>query len=170
MVFVFKNGTVVSWGVKRYQMSAYLDTIRLFADKPVSFRVRDEFSYQFGDKTAIEPHDFFDVDCLLHHIKLTVNTEICDLFIYYPLCFKLSHSSVSIIYSRRRTPILDLTDFLFQRYIFTFLCLQQKKYFEGFANFILEKRYWMQTRNVWPSCKKEFNVCKYNDNNLTKHL
>ena len=64
LVFVFKNGTVVSWGVKRYQMSAYLDTIRLFADKPVSFRVRDEFSYQFGDKTAIEPHDFFDVDCL----------------------------------------------------------------------------------------------------------
>lgn len=64
LVFVFKNGTVVSWGVKRYQMNAYLDTIRLFADKPVSFRVRDEFSYQLGDKTAIEPHDFFDVDCL----------------------------------------------------------------------------------------------------------
>lgn len=64
LVFVFKNGTVVSWGVKRYQMSAYLDTIRLFADKPISFRVRDEFSYQVSDKTAIEPHDFFDVDCL----------------------------------------------------------------------------------------------------------
>ncbi len=64
LVFVFKNGTVVSWGVKRYQMSAYLDTIKLFAVKPVSFRVRDEFSYQPGEKTAIEPHDFFDVDCL----------------------------------------------------------------------------------------------------------
>ena len=64
LVFVFKNGTVVSWGVKRYQMNAYLDTIRLFADKPVPFRVRDEFSYQLSDKTAIEPHDFFDVDCL----------------------------------------------------------------------------------------------------------
>ncbi len=64
LVFVFKNGTVVSWGVKRYQMSAYLDTIRLFADRPVSFRVHDEFSYQLSDKTAIEPHDFFDVDCL----------------------------------------------------------------------------------------------------------
>jgi uncharacterized Rmd1/YagE family protein len=64
LVFVFRNGTVVSWGVKRYQLSAYLDTIKLFADKPVAFRVRDEFSYQLGDKTAIEPHDFFDVDCL----------------------------------------------------------------------------------------------------------
>ena len=64
LVFVFKNGTVVSWGFKRYQISAYLDTIRLFADKPISFRVRDEFNYQLGDKTLIEPHDFFDVDCL----------------------------------------------------------------------------------------------------------
>ena len=63
-VFVFKNGTVVSWGVKRYQMSAYLDTIKLFAIKPVPFRVRDEFSFKLGEKTSIEPHDFFDVDCL----------------------------------------------------------------------------------------------------------
>ncbi|ETO94447.1 RMD1 family protein [Legionella oakridgensis] len=63
-VFVFKNGTVVSWGVKRHQVNAYLDTIRLFADKPITFRVHDEFSYQMSDKTAIEPHDYFDVDCI----------------------------------------------------------------------------------------------------------
>ncbi|AHE65723.1 RMD1 family protein [Legionella oakridgensis] len=63
-VFVFKNGTVVSWGVKRHQINAYLDTIRLFADKPITFRVHDEFSYQMSDKTAIEPHDYFDVDCI----------------------------------------------------------------------------------------------------------
>ena len=64
LVFVFKNGTVVSWGVKRHQINAYLDTIRLFADKPISFHVHDEFNYQLGERTAIEPHDFFDVDCL----------------------------------------------------------------------------------------------------------
>ena len=64
LVFVFKNGTVVSWGIKRHRITAYLDTIRLFADKPIPFPVHDEFSYQFDDKTSIEPHDFFDVDCL----------------------------------------------------------------------------------------------------------
>ena len=64
LVFVFKNGTVVSWGIKRHHITAYLDTIRLFSDKPISFPVHDEFSYQYGDKTSIEPHDFFDVDCL----------------------------------------------------------------------------------------------------------
>jgi required for meiotic nuclear division protein 1 len=63
-IFVFKNGTVVSWGVKRHQISTYLETIKRFADKPVSFLVGDEFSYQIGGKTAIEPHGFFDVDCL----------------------------------------------------------------------------------------------------------
>lgn len=64
LIFVFKNGTVVSWGVKRYQVKHYLDIIKQFADKPISFLVRDEFSYKLGDKTAIEPHGFFDVDCL----------------------------------------------------------------------------------------------------------
>lgn len=64
LVFVFKNGTVVSWGIKRHQVSAYIDTILLFAYKPISFRVHDEFIYRPGDKTTIEPHDYFDVDCL----------------------------------------------------------------------------------------------------------
>ena len=63
-VFVFKNGTVVSWGVKRHQINVYLKTVILFANKPIVFPVHDEFSYQLGDKTSIEPHDYFDVDCL----------------------------------------------------------------------------------------------------------
>ena len=63
-VFVFKNGTVVAWGVKRYQINDYLNSIKLLIDKPVAILVHDEFHYQLSDKTAIEPHDFFDVDCL----------------------------------------------------------------------------------------------------------
>ncbi len=64
LIFIFKNGTVVSWGIKRHQVKNYLNIINLFVEKPVSFLVRDEFSYQIGEKTAIEPHGFFDVDCL----------------------------------------------------------------------------------------------------------
>lgn len=63
-LYVFKNGTVVSWGIKRHRINHYLDIIKPFMDKPVPFRVRDQCSYQIGEKTAIEPHDFFDVDCL----------------------------------------------------------------------------------------------------------
>src|SRR3990167_7928544 len=63
-IFVFKNGTVVSWGIKRYRMIGHLENIRPFADKPIPFRVRDQCSYTIGTKTLIEPHDFFDVDCL----------------------------------------------------------------------------------------------------------
>lgn len=64
LIFVFKNGTVVSWGVKRYEINHYLNTIKLLIDKPATLLVHDEFHYQIADKTAIEPHDFFDVDCL----------------------------------------------------------------------------------------------------------
>lgn len=63
-LFIFKNGTVVAWGVKRYQIATYLNLIKPFVDKPITFRVRDQFSYQLGDKTAIASHPFFDVDCL----------------------------------------------------------------------------------------------------------
>lgn len=63
-IFIFKNGTVVSWGIKRYQISDYLNTLKKLIDKPVEILVHDEFHYQIGDKTCIEPHDYFDVDIL----------------------------------------------------------------------------------------------------------
>lgn len=65
MLFIFKNGTIVTWGLKRYQVKKYLLTIQSFADKPIPFLVRDEYSYQMGEKTSIEPHGFFDVDCFV---------------------------------------------------------------------------------------------------------
>ncbi|MDP3559615.1 MAG: RMD1 family protein [Legionellaceae bacterium] len=63
-LFVFKNGTIVAWGLKRYQMTYYVDFIKEFSEKPTLVVVHDEFSYRTSDKTAIEPHDYFDVDCL----------------------------------------------------------------------------------------------------------
>lgn len=63
-IFIFKNGTVVSWGVKRYQINDYLNTIKMLVTKPIALFIHDEFHYQLGSKTSIEPHDFFDVDCL----------------------------------------------------------------------------------------------------------
>lgn len=64
IIFVFKNGTLVSWGFKRYQIKSYLDTITLFSHKPIAIRVHDEVVFVEGNKTSIEPHGFFDVDCL----------------------------------------------------------------------------------------------------------
>lgn len=64
LLFVFKNGTFVSWGIKRHQIDHYIKIMLRFANKPVSFLVRDEFSYKLNGKISIEPHDFFDVDCI----------------------------------------------------------------------------------------------------------
>ena len=79
LIFIFKNGTVVAWGVKRYQMKAHLDIIRQFTDKPISFHVHDEFSYQLDDTTEIKPHDYFDVDCL----RIDGNSEELKLSLSY---------------------------------------------------------------------------------------
>jgi len=81
LVFVFKNGTVVSWGVKRHQINKYLNTIISFATKPINFSVHDEFSYRTGSKTAIEPHDYFDVDCLT--IDSDLDSDVLKLSLSY---------------------------------------------------------------------------------------
>ncbi len=78
-IFVFKNGTLVSWGLKRYEMKEYLSIIKSLMDKPVGISVHDEFHYQIGDATAIEPHDFFDVDCL----TIDENTDEVKLSLSY---------------------------------------------------------------------------------------
>jgi uncharacterized Rmd1/YagE family protein len=111
LVFIFKNGTVVSWGVKRYEINNYLNTIKLLIDKPITLLVHDEFHYQIADKTAIEPHDFFDVDCLTienesdelklslsygfsQSVKLQYFETIIDALIekYNPMIQALSHN------------------------------------------------------------------------------
>lgn len=64
VMFIFKNGTVVSWGFKRYVMTPYIESIKQFANKPIAFQVHDEFSFRFGEYTTIKPYDYFDVDCI----------------------------------------------------------------------------------------------------------
>ncbi|MDF1646566.1 MAG: RMD1 family protein [Legionellaceae bacterium] len=64
LIFIFKNGTIVSWGLKRHEIDIHLNEISLFTDKPTHFLVHDEFTYRTGEKTTIEPHEYFDVDCL----------------------------------------------------------------------------------------------------------
>ncbi|KTC97311.1 hypothetical protein Lgee_1972 [Legionella geestiana] len=63
-IYLFKNGTLVSWGLKRYRMRFWLDLIRPFAEGPIKIPVHDEFIYRLGEKTSIGPHDYFDVDCV----------------------------------------------------------------------------------------------------------
>lgn len=82
LIFIFKNGTVVSWGIKRHAIHPYLETFKLFAEKPVLFQVRDEFIYLHGgNKTAIEPHGYFEVDCLT--IDETMDNDDFKLSISY---------------------------------------------------------------------------------------
>lgn len=82
IIFIFKNGTVVSWGIKRHAIHPYLEAIKPFAEKPISFQVRDEFIYLTGqNKTTIGPHGYFEVDCL--SIDKSLDTDDIRLSISY---------------------------------------------------------------------------------------
>ena len=65
LIYIFKDGTVVSWGIQRYRIKPYLNQIVKFALHPLPFQVHDEFSYSLGETTKIAPHGYYDVDCLM---------------------------------------------------------------------------------------------------------
>lgn len=111
LIFVFKNGTLVTWGLKRHQAQVLIDLIKQFADKQVHYNVHDEFSFKIGNKIGIEPHDYFDVDIitldddneeiklsfsygLSQSVKLQYFETVIDALIekYTPFIHTLSHN------------------------------------------------------------------------------
>ncbi|WP_367608258.1 RMD1 family protein [Legionella sp. W05-934-2] len=64
MGFLFKNGTLVTWGYKRYEAKRLVSKIKRHCQNPIKYHPHDEFSYRLGDETTIKPHEYFDVDCL----------------------------------------------------------------------------------------------------------
>lgn len=61
--YVFSNGTIVAWNLKRYQMKAYFDWILLACTGALAQPLFDGFFVQQDTKTTAKPHDFFNVDC-----------------------------------------------------------------------------------------------------------
>ena len=62
--FVFANGSVVTWGVKRHQINGYIQLVRPFATGLAKTIIQDEFFYQAGEVTSIKPHPSFNLDCI----------------------------------------------------------------------------------------------------------
>lgn len=62
--YVFSNGTVVTWGVKRHQTPKYLEWLAPFCEGLLDKFLWDDFSYSISDKTSIAPHPYFSVDCI----------------------------------------------------------------------------------------------------------
>jgi required for meiotic nuclear division protein 1 len=65
LTYVFENGTIVCWGVKRYRIPIIKNLLLPFCFEPLNIRVEDDFCYTIGETISIRPHGFFDVDCLV---------------------------------------------------------------------------------------------------------
>jgi len=63
--YVFANGTLVGWNIKRYQMLPYLKLVEPACIGKFPKPLFDGFSYKFGEKTTIRPHGYFNVECLV---------------------------------------------------------------------------------------------------------
>ncbi len=78
IVFVFTNGTWVSWGLKAHEARAHLQKLQPFQSKTLSSQLSEGFSYQYGTKTSIHPHRYFNVECITlenneHDVKLALS-------------------------------------------------------------------------------------------------
>lgn len=81
LMHVFKDGTVVFWGLKRHRVKIYLEQILRFSQHPLPLQVHDEFSFSLGEKTQITPHGYYDVDCLI--IDKSIDDEDVRLSLSY---------------------------------------------------------------------------------------
>lgn len=63
-IYIFANGSIVSWGIKRYLFTNYLDMFAFAYVSPLKKIIIDKSVFNFGNKTTAKPHRYFNVDCL----------------------------------------------------------------------------------------------------------
>lgn len=66
-LYVFQKGTIVAWNLKRYQLPQYFNMLDQVGINKMTAPMLDKFFYQIGKETKIEPHRYFNVDCLTLH-------------------------------------------------------------------------------------------------------
>lgn len=78
ILYLFQNGTLVSWGIKQYKIIETIHNIEhTFVDKIPAY-IHESFHYQMGPKSKMEPHPYFNVDCIIleseeKDIKLSIS-------------------------------------------------------------------------------------------------
>lgn len=77
--YIFANGTVVTWNVKRFEIRDFFTQILPACIAPLKKPLTDEFSYRLSNRTNLLPHPYFNVDCLL----LEENTSELKLSLSY---------------------------------------------------------------------------------------
>lgn len=62
--FVFNNGTLITWNVKRYQSEEYIALIEPALEQPIGKPILDEFTYMVDEQTTMKPHEYYDIDVI----------------------------------------------------------------------------------------------------------
>lgn len=62
--FIFANGTLITWQVKRFQCQEYIHFLAPTIHQRLDSPIYDEFSYKMATETSIKPHHYYDIDVL----------------------------------------------------------------------------------------------------------
>lgn len=125
--YVFANGTVVSWHLKRHQMQTYLRQIKPMCVGPLRKPIFDGFYYTIGAKTTIQPHGYFNLDVMSlesdepdiklslsygfsQSIKLRYYEQMLDSLIeqYTPYLSRLSGTRIKTSRTRMRSILANI--------------------------------------------------------------
>src|SRR3990167_5925309 len=63
-VYVFTNGTFVTWGLNKHEAREFYEILKPFCQKLLDSPIFEGYSYSVGGKTTIKPHAWFHVDMI----------------------------------------------------------------------------------------------------------
>jgi uncharacterized Rmd1/YagE family protein len=64
LVCYFSQGTVITWNMSRNESSEHLKKVLPFIIDPLEKPLHDDFSFQYGKQTKMEPHGYFNIDMI----------------------------------------------------------------------------------------------------------
>lgn len=100
-IFYFANGTIVIWNVNKKQVNKKLSLVKNYLSQKVSPVQKDECLYIQGEKTTINPHDYFNVEVL--------TLENSDLELKLALSYGFSQSIKLQMYQRNIESLIEKT-------------------------------------------------------------
>jgi uncharacterized Rmd1/YagE family protein len=75
-VFLFANGCLVTWGLRKLQEQQLLTQIKVFSVDPLEEIETDRFIYKIADATKIRPHQRLNADVITIDAEETDNVQL----------------------------------------------------------------------------------------------
>lgn len=110
LIFIFSNGTVVAWGVKKNRIKHYLELVKPYCEELLPTYHHDGFIYRHGEKMSMSAHPYFNAEILTME-TMDEETKLA-LSYAFSQSIKLRHyESINDSLSKKYSPVVhDLSE------------------------------------------------------------